>query len=215
MGVGVCFGRPRPRLRLLLEERSTQLSVKAAALQIGPRVRGNGEKKGAEQRTSHATLRCQPLLLEGRIPGAERIPALTVVPKTSAMRGCTVLAVLSFLMLVRSCHSNCEEVQETPNNDMQESSRLNGLPRSFLKRYYDGSFDGFVGLMGRRNAGLDEPSLPQQKRDMHDFFVGLMGRRNLDTAEDPTQLKEEAAAYPDLMEILFPRKCKGRFRRSV
>uniref|UniRef100_A0A8C4SGH7 Uncharacterized protein n=1 Tax=Erpetoichthys calabaricus TaxID=27687 RepID=A0A8C4SGH7_ERPCA len=41
--------------------------------------------------------------------------------------------------------------QET--NSGQESLRLNGLPRSFLKRYYDGSFDGFVGLMGRRNAG--------------------------------------------------------------
>ncbi|XP_038642539.1 tachykinin-3-like isoform X1 [Scyliorhinus canicula] len=64
------------------------------------------------------------------------------------------------------------------------------LPLLFLKRFYDGlSYDGFVGLMGRRMAGAKE--IPgAQKRDMNDFFVSLMGRRNLEYDTSTTLNKD-------------------------
>ncbi|KAK1151322.1 hypothetical protein AOXY_G32895 [Acipenser oxyrinchus oxyrinchus] len=126
------------------------------------------------------------------------------------MKSFFVLAILSFLMMVRSCHSSCEEIQEPIGSDLQikDSSSVNTLPRSFLKRFYDGmNYDGFVGLMGKRTAGK-----LQVFGDMHDFFVGLMGRRNTENG-NPVPLKKET--FPESRGTIFPNKCKMRFRRFV
>ncbi|XP_041097792.1 tachykinin-3b isoform X1 [Polyodon spathula] len=130
------------------------------------------------------------------------------------MKSVFVLAIMSFLMMVRSCQSSCEEIQEPMSSDLQikqDISSVNTLPRAFLKRFYDGmNYDGFVGLMGKRTAGSNE--LPPEKRDMHDFFVGLMGRRNTENG-NPVPLKRET--FPGSRGTIFPNKCKMRFRRFV
>eukprot|EP00062_Callorhinchus_milii_P026529 gi/632988742/ref/XP_007883277.1/ PREDICTED: tachykinin-3 [Callorhinchus milii] len=98
------------------------------------------------------------------------------------MRILFALAVLSIFL--KTSHGNWEESVQQPGNgwDLDRGNRDPGNVPSFpFKRYYDGlSYDGFVGLMGRRMAGTKASA---QKRNMHDFFVGLMGRRNVEYGE--------------------------------
>ncbi|KAM4795416.1 tachykinin-3 [Rhinophrynus dorsalis] len=117
-----------------------------------------------------------------------------------------------FLMAVRTCRGNCGEPQETQasSTQLKKSSDIYKLPVSFLKRFYDeDSYDGFVGLMGRRNSDSKDYSSLPSKRDMHDFFVGLMGKRNIQI-RSPTD--EEKEAQPDSR---YSTKCRLKFRRSV
>ncbi|MEE6471639.1 hypothetical protein FKM82_009327 [Ascaphus truei] len=126
------------------------------------------------------------------------------------MRSSAIGLTILFLMVVSTCHGNCGEPQETEGSDAQlKNSDIYKLPTSLLKRFYDeDSYDGFVGLMGRRNSDSKEFSSLPLKRDMHDFFVGLMGKRNFQTG-NPTNGDKET--QPDR----YPTKCRMRFRRSV
>ncbi|KAM4699180.1 tachykinin-3 isoform 2-T2 [Discoglossus pictus] len=127
------------------------------------------------------------------------------------MRSSTVGLAILFLMVVKTCRGNCGEPQEAQGSGspLKKTSDIYKLP-ALLKRFYnDDSYDGFVGLMGRRNSDSKEfPSLPL-KRDMHDFFVGLMGKRNLQTGE---RTDEEKDSLPDSR---YSTKCRMRFRRSL
>ncbi|XP_063813162.1 tachykinin-3 [Pseudophryne corroboree] len=127
------------------------------------------------------------------------------------MRNSAVGLAIFFLMAVRTCQGSCGEPQDTQDSGAQskKSSDIYKLPASLLKRYYDDdSYDGFVGLMGRRNSDSKEfPSLPL-KRDMHDFFVGLMGKRNLQTGNPANEDKEESNSR-------YSTKCRMKFRRSI
>ncbi|XP_053561490.1 tachykinin-3 [Bombina bombina] len=91
-----------------------------------------------------------------------------------------------------------------------KSSDIYKLPASILKRFYnEDSYDGFVGLMGRRNTDPKEFSSLPLKRDMHDFFVGLMGKRNLQTGNPTDEGKD---SKPDTR---YSTKCRMRYRRSL
>ncbi|XP_059499399.1 tachykinin-3a isoform X2 [Stegostoma tigrinum] len=71
------------------------------------------------------------------------------------MRAFLVLALLSILL--EMCQG--KHVGQLPNDGVltKENAALENLPPLFLKRFYDGqSYDGFVGLMGRRMAGTKE-----------------------------------------------------------
>ncbi|KAM8977542.1 tachykinin-3 [Pelodytes ibericus] len=122
------------------------------------------------------------------------------------MRNSAVGLAILFMMVVRSSRGNCVEPQESQGSGVQlkqKTSDIYKFPASLLKRYYDeDSYDGFVGLMGRRNSDSKEfPSQPL-KRDMHDFFVGLMGKRNLQTGNP---INEENEAQP---ETRYSTKCR-------
>ncbi|XP_055520477.1 tachykinin-3-like [Leucoraja erinacea] len=98
------------------------------------------------------------------------------------MKGFIALALVSACL--EMCSTNHEGQLVADGGVLTEGS-LNEekLPHLFLKRFYDGlSYDGFVGLMGRRMAGTKEIPVAQ-KRDLDDFFVGLMGRRNMELDE--------------------------------
>uniref|UniRef100_A0A8C5MD97 Tachykinin 3 n=1 Tax=Leptobrachium leishanense TaxID=445787 RepID=A0A8C5MD97_9ANUR len=121
------------------------------------------------------------------------------------------LAIL-FLMVVRTSHGYCGEPQESRGSGVQPKkiSDIYKLPASLLKRYYDeDSYDGFVGLMGRRNSDSKDYVPEPIKRDVHDFFVGLMGKRNLQTG-NPTNEEKEAQS-----DSRYSTKCRMKFRRSV
>ncbi|XP_078057103.1 tachykinin-3-like [Mustelus asterias] len=91
------------------------------------------------------------------------------------------------------------------------NTNVDKLPLLFLKRFYDGlSYDGFVGLMGRRMADAKEIPVAQ-KRDMNDFFVGLMGRRNMEFDTSTTLNKDVAEGEG----ASTPSKCKLRACRSI
>ncbi|XP_077339683.1 tachykinin-3 [Lithobates pipiens] len=127
------------------------------------------------------------------------------------MRNTAVGLAILFLMAVQSCHGGCTEPQDTQGSGVQykKTSDIYKLPSSLLKRFYDDdSYDGFVGLMGRRNSDSKEFSSLPLKRDMHDFFVGLMGKRNLQTGNFAS---EEREVEPDSR---YSRKCR-KSRRSV
>ncbi|CAH2224410.1 tachykinin-3 [Pelobates cultripes] len=127
------------------------------------------------------------------------------------MRNSSVGLAILFLMVVRTSRGTCGEPQESQASGVQlkqKSSDIYKIPASLLKRYYnEDSYDGFVGLMGRRNSDSKEYASEPFKRDMHDFFVGLMGKRNLGS---PTN--EENDAQP---ESRYSTKCRMKFRRSV
>ncbi|XP_069828380.1 tachykinin-3 [Dendropsophus ebraccatus] len=128
------------------------------------------------------------------------------------MRNSALGLAILFFMAVRTCRGSCVEPQDTQGTAAQfkKSSDVYKLPASLLKRFYeDDSYDGFVGLMGRRNSDSKEFSSFPLKRDMHDFFVGLMGKRNLQTG-NPSN--EENEAEPDSR---YSTKCRMKFRRSV
>ncbi|KAG7477451.1 hypothetical protein MATL_G00069800 [Megalops atlanticus] len=125
------------------------------------------------------------------------------------MRTCLLLAILSFLVTLRSCRSNCEEL-EPQDSVSEESLNIDSLPRDFLKRYNDIDYDSFVGLMGRRSAGTN--NLPPLKRDMDDIFVGLMGRRSSESSHLRPWRKED---YPQMKGSIFFNKNKLRFRRGA
>ncbi|XP_053313657.1 tachykinin-3 [Spea bombifrons] len=127
------------------------------------------------------------------------------------MRNSAIGLAILFLMVVRTSHGSCGEPQESQSSSAQlkKSSDKYKLPASLLKRFYDDSYDGFVGLMGRRNSDSKEYFSQPLKRDMHDFFVGLMGKRNLQT-ENPTNEENEAQS-----ESRYLTKCRMKFRRSV
>ncbi|XP_069614631.1 tachykinin-3 [Ranitomeya imitator] len=129
------------------------------------------------------------------------------------MRSFALGLALLFFMAVRTCRGSCPEPQDSQDSGAQfkKSSDAYKLPASLLKRFYeDNSYDGFVGLMGRRNSDSKElsSSMPL-KRDMHDFFVGLMGKRNLQPG-NPNN--EENEAEPDSR---YSTNCRMKFRRSV
>ncbi|XP_068121260.1 tachykinin-3 [Hyperolius riggenbachi] len=128
------------------------------------------------------------------------------------MRNTAVGLAILFLMAVKTCHGSCGEPQDTQGSGAQykKTSDVYKLPASLLKRFYDDdSYDGFVGLMGRRNSDSKEYASLPLKRDMHDFFVGLMGKRNLQTGN---ALSEEKEVEPDTR---YSTKCRMKFRRSV
>ncbi|XP_018424117.1 PREDICTED: tachykinin-3 [Nanorana parkeri] len=127
------------------------------------------------------------------------------------MRNNAVGLAILFLMAVHTCRGGCGEPQDTQGSGAQykKTSDIYKLPPSLLKRFYDDdSYDGFVGLMGRRNSESKEFSSLPLKREMHDFFVGLMGKRNLQTGNPASEEKE---VEPDSR---YSTKCR-KFRRSV
>ncbi|XP_029452844.1 tachykinin-3 [Rhinatrema bivittatum] len=130
------------------------------------------------------------------------------------MRSSLLFLALLLLMVVERCRAYCEETPEPGARAAQpKTSNIYKLPASLLKRYYDGgSYDGFVGLMGRRNTDSKELSSSPQKRDMHDFFVGLMGRRNTGP-DSPTDISQET--FPSLEDPKYSTKCRVRYQRSV
>ncbi|XP_078287459.1 tachykinin-3-like [Rhinoraja longicauda] len=104
------------------------------------------------------------------------------------MKGFIALALVSAFL--EMCSTNHEGQLATGGVPTKGSVNEEKLPHLFLKRFYDGlSYDGFVGLMGRRMAGIKENPVAQ-KRDLDDFFVGLMGRRNMELDES-TALNED------------------------
>ncbi|XP_075055524.1 tachykinin-3 [Mixophyes fleayi] len=128
------------------------------------------------------------------------------------MKNSAVGLAILFLMAVRTCRGSCLEPQDADDSSAQfkKSSDIYKLPVSLLKRFYDeDSYDGFVGLMGRRNSDSKEFSSLPLKRDMHDFFVGLMGKRNLQAVN---RANEEKEAEPNSR---YSTKCRMKFRRSV
>ncbi|XP_075706289.1 tachykinin-3 [Rhinoderma darwinii] len=128
------------------------------------------------------------------------------------MRNSALGLAILFFMAVRTCRGSCADPQDTQDSGAQfkKSSAVYKLPASLLKRFYeDDSYDGFVGLMGRRNSDPREFSSLPLKRDMHDFFVGLMGKRNLQSGNP---INEENEAEPDSR---YSTKCRMKFKRSV
>ncbi|XP_067832436.1 tachykinin-3-like [Heptranchias perlo] len=123
------------------------------------------------------------------------------------MKSFIALALLSILLKI--CRGNHEG--QLANSEVLTKGNPNAEKLLFLKRFSDGlSYDGFVGLMGRRMAGTKEIPVAQ-KRDMHDFFVGLMGRRNM-------EFDESAALNGDVAETKGPStpvKCKLRACGSI
>ncbi|XP_061076266.1 tachykinin-3b isoform X2 [Conger conger] len=125
------------------------------------------------------------------------------------MKPYLLFAILSFIVTLRSCQSNCEE-QEPQESMQEERLNIDNFPRDFLKRYNDIDYDTFVGLMGRRSAGMN--NLPPLKRDMDDIFVGLMGRRSSESSHLQSWRKE---GYPQGRGAILFNKGKLRFRRGV
>ncbi|XP_062893484.1 tachykinin-3a [Mobula hypostoma] len=104
------------------------------------------------------------------------------------MKGFIALALVSAFL--KMCWANHEGQLANGAVLTKGSLHEEKLPLLFLKRFYDGlSYDGFVGLMGRRMAGTKEIPVAQ-KRNMDDFFVGLMGRRNMEL-DDSTALNKD------------------------
>uniref|UniRef100_UPI00398E7FEF tachykinin-3-like n=1 Tax=Pristiophorus japonicus TaxID=55135 RepID=UPI00398E7FEF len=120
------------------------------------------------------------------------------------MKSIIALAFLSILL--KLCRGNHEGQLALDEVLPKGNPNVEKLPLLFLKRFYDGlSYDGFVGLMGRRMAGSKETPVAQ-KRDMHDFFVGLMGRRNMEFDEATTLNKD----VPETKGPSTPIQCKLR-----
>ncbi|XP_072423034.1 tachykinin-3-like isoform X2 [Chiloscyllium punctatum] len=125
------------------------------------------------------------------------------------MRAFLVLAMLS--LLLETCQGKHAGWLANSGVLAKENTDSEHLPPLFLKRFYDGhSYDGFVGLMGRRMAGTKEIP-PALKRDMSDFFVDLMGRQN--TELDTLATLNKGA--PGEKEFTAPAKCKLRACRSI
>ncbi|XP_061076267.1 tachykinin-3b isoform X3 [Conger conger] len=127
------------------------------------------------------------------------------------MKPYLLFAILSFIVTLRSCQSNCEE-QEPQESMQEERLNIDNFPRDFLKRYNDIDYDTFVGLMGRRSAGMN--NLPPLKRDMDDIFVGLMGRRSSESSKSHLQSWRKEG-YPQGRGAILFNKGKLRFRRGV
>ncbi|XP_064824529.1 uncharacterized protein LOC135541941 isoform X5 [Oncorhynchus masou masou] len=109
------------------------------------------------------------------------------------MRHGCAQAILTFLVILISCpmESDCEE--DSYNSILQDSPYYLSSDLTHFKRYRDIHDDSFVGLMGRRSAGVNE--LPSQRRDMDDVFVGLLGRRSSGSAI-PQPWREEVYPQP-------------------
>ncbi|XP_044141436.1 tachykinin-3 [Bufo gargarizans] len=121
------------------------------------------------------------------------------------MRNSALGLAILFFMAVRTCRGNCAETQDAQSSGEQFKKSLDvyKMPASLLKRFYeDDAYDGFVGLMGRRNSDSKEFASLPLKRDMHDFFVGLMGKRNLQTGTSNNEANE---AEP---ESRYSTKCR-------
>ncbi|KAJ8358720.1 hypothetical protein SKAU_G00152450 [Synaphobranchus kaupii] len=125
------------------------------------------------------------------------------------MKPYMLFAILSFIVTLQSCQSNCEE-PEPLDSMLEERLTIDNLPRDYLKRYNDIDYDTFVGLMGRRSPGTN--NLPPLKRDMDDIFVGLMGRRSSGSSHLQSWRKER---YPQARAAILFNKGKLRFRRGV
>uniref|UniRef100_A0A671X402 Tachykinin precursor 3a n=1 Tax=Sparus aurata TaxID=8175 RepID=A0A671X402_SPAAU len=110
------------------------------------------------------------------------------------MRTHLMLVTLFLIMKLRYSQSRCEE----PGSRRSQSTGLDTLKRTILKRYSDLDYDSFVGLMGRRNAG-----------EMNDIFVGLMGRRDSEPDNGPWRRE-----YPERRGIFF-NKCRLRFLQGL
>ncbi|XP_010879943.1 tachykinin-3b [Esox lucius] len=115
-----------------------------------------------------------------------------------------VLAILTILVTLISwpMESDCKE--DSYNSIRQDRPDYLSSDLSRSTRYSDIDYDTFVGLMGRRSAGVSVQ--PSQKRDMDDVFVGLLGRRSSGSAF-PSSWREEQ--YPQLRGILIK---NGRLR---
>ncbi|XP_037540098.1 tachykinin-3a [Nematolebias whitei] len=114
------------------------------------------------------------------------------------MRRGFLLVTLFLIMKLRHSHSRCEETGPRRSSSDQTIS-LEDLKRNLLKRYTDLDYDSFVGLMGKRNADVEEVQSPQ-KREMDDIFVGLMGRRSSESDNGPWRRE-----YPERRGIFLNR----------
>ncbi|XP_051865603.1 tachykinin-3-like [Pristis pectinata] len=125
------------------------------------------------------------------------------------MKGFIVLALVSAVL--KMCWANHEGQLASGGALTKGSLNEEKLPLLFLKRFYDGlSYDGFVGLMGRRTAGAKEIPVAQ-KRDLDDFFVSLMGRRNMELDESTALNKD----VPESKGHSISSNCKLRACGSV
>ncbi|XP_072540512.1 tachykinin-3b [Salminus brasiliensis] len=73
------------------------------------------------------------------------------------------------------------------------------------RQYDEADYDSFIGLMGRRNADINE--VPPFRRDMDDIFVGLLGRRSSDSGTPPWRGQRRGG--------FFMKNGKFRFQRAV
>uniref|UniRef100_A0A1A8EYH1 Tachykinin 3a n=1 Tax=Nothobranchius korthausae TaxID=1143690 RepID=A0A1A8EYH1_9TELE len=110
-----------------------------------------------------------------------------------------LLVTLFLFMKLRHSQSRCEETGLRRSSSEQQTVNLEDLKRNILKRYTDLDYDSFVGLMGKRNADVEDEQSPQ-KREMDDIFVGLMGRRNSESDGVPWRRE-----YPDRRRIFLNR----------
>uniref|UniRef100_A0A1A8GRU1 Tachykinin 3a n=1 Tax=Nothobranchius korthausae TaxID=1143690 RepID=A0A1A8GRU1_9TELE len=109
-----------------------------------------------------------------------------------------LLVTLFLFMKLRHSQSRCEETG-LRRSSSEQTVNLEDLKRNILKRYTDLDYDSFVGLMGKRNADVEDEQSPQ-KREMDDIFVGLMGRRNSESDGVPWRRE-----YPDRRRIFLNR----------
>ncbi|XP_068452842.1 tachykinin-3a [Clinocottus analis] len=123
------------------------------------------------------------------------------------MRRGLLLVTLFLIMKLRHSQSRCEE-PGSRRATSDTTTGLDSLKKSNLKRFSDLDYDSFVGLMGRRDAGVNAVQSPQ-KREMHDIFVGLMGRRNSEPDNGPWRRE-----YPERRGI-FLNKCRLRFLQGL
>uniref|UniRef100_A0A4W5R5C9 Tachykinin precursor 3b n=1 Tax=Hucho hucho TaxID=62062 RepID=A0A4W5R5C9_9TELE len=129
------------------------------------------------------------------------------------MRHGCAQAILTFLVILISCpmESDCEE--DSYNSILQDSPYYLSSDLTHSKRYRDIHDDTFVGLMGRRSAGVNDlPSRRSKIRDMDDVFVGLLGRRSSGSAI-PQPWREDV--YPQPSGGILIKKGRLRFVPGV
>ncbi|KAL0978374.1 hypothetical protein UPYG_G00169630 [Umbra pygmaea] len=120
------------------------------------------------------------------------------------------LAFLSFLVVFISWPRESECREDFYTSELQD--RPDYLSKDFnpSMRYRDVDYDAFVGLMGRRSAGVNDA--PLQKRNMDDIFVGLMGRRSAKSAITSPWRQDE---YPEPRGAILVKKGRLRFVPGV
>ncbi|XP_013874485.1 tachykinin-3a isoform X2 [Austrofundulus limnaeus] len=121
------------------------------------------------------------------------------------MRKGFLLVTLFFIMKLRHSHSRCEET----GSRRSDSLSLEDLKRNLLKRYTDLDYDSFVGLMGKRDADVEDVESPQ-KRELDDIFVGLMGRRSSESDNVPWRRE-----YPERRGIFLNRSRLRKITEST
>ncbi|XP_072423035.1 uncharacterized protein [Chiloscyllium punctatum] len=113
------------------------------------------------------------------------------------MRAFLVLAMLS--LLLETCQGKHAGWLANSGVLAKENTDSEHLPPLFLKRFYDGhSYDGFVGLMGRRMAGTKEIP-PALKRPAGPFNLG----RDLEHSQKAMAASTKVHTFPNTPLSLF------------